>query len=89
MASYQDIDVRLVGVENALAFLMKTMRIREMVGSKFDAEPLIREMSMYDYYREQLGRGLLEQAGVPAEQVDDLVNELETSSGTDSADAAV
>lgn len=84
MASYQEMDVRLAGLENALMFLMQSIRIKQMVGSPLDPNPLIRELTMLDHYREQLGRGLLEQAGVPAESVDELVEEL--SRGTDSTE---
>jgi hypothetical protein len=59
--SYQDIDVRLVGVENALKFLMESMRVRTagpLTGP--DGTPLVRDLSMYEFYREQLALGLLE-----------------------------
>lgn len=58
--SYQDIDVRLVGVENALMFLMQTIRIKKVISSPLEANPMVQEMSMYDHYREQLALGLLE-----------------------------
>lgn len=60
MASYQDIDVRLVGVENALKFMMESMRVRIQTGSPLSPTPVIQEMSMYDFYRLQLAQGLLE-----------------------------
>lgn len=60
MASYQDIDVRLVGVENALKFLMDTMRVKVQIGSPLATAPLVREMSIYDFYKMQLAQGILE-----------------------------
>ena len=59
--SYQAIDVRLVGVENALMFLMQTMRVKQMVSSPLDPNPKVVEMSLWDFYRQQLALGLLEQ----------------------------
>lgn len=58
--SYQDIDTRLVGVENALAFLMRSLRVKEMISSPLDPKPLVRETDMLTYYQEQLSKGLLE-----------------------------
>lgn len=80
--SYQDIDVRLVGVENALRFVMDAMRVRVQIGSPLSAAPIIQEMSLYDYYRSQLSKGILEPVteetnGTDSDDSDLVVTELE------------
>lgn len=58
MASYQEIDTRLEGVENALMFLMRTIKISRSVGSPLGLAPIVETVDLFQVYREALANGI-------------------------------
>ena len=78
MASYQDIDTRLVGVENALMFLMRLIKVPTSIpGSSLAINGAQVEMvDAYTLYQRLLHRGLELVASVP--------EPVEMTDGTDS-----
>ena len=59
MASYQEIDTRLEGVENALMWMMKEFfKVQRSKTSPLDLNPQVETVSLLQHYREEMARGL-------------------------------